>query len=291
MEKPNLERIAEVFETELRKHVFKEDLNDTYNARLKQLETIWGQIVYYQNTNGDEEFLSNYYYYPEIESLENLCKEYGLSSFYPDLRFIAFQLTRKTFVIDLHKNQKEDVLLFHRTNVELLSILSILDKYKKGITLKITRNQQKQSVTQNQDIINVINESLKDYFKKLNPITYVGSGEPPFKNWSEYIEYFTQNEKRQLNEFQTYEKGKAFLVKNAVFNLWTYLQSYTTLKAKEGSEYSNEQAEFIFSFLEKIGIIDKSKYTTSKKADNIGYYLKTYKKINPVRYVVGKAKQ
>lgn len=122
----------------------------------------------------------------------------------------------------------------------------------------------------------------------MNPITYVGSGEPPFKNWSEYIDYCTQNEKRYLNDFQTHEKDKSFLVKNIVFNLWTYLQSYTPIKANDGSQYSNEQGKFIFRFLKELGIIDKK---IAKEADVIGYYLKTYNKHQPIRYVTSKTKQ
>lgn len=55
-----------------------------------------------------------------------------------------------------------------------------------------------------------------------------------------------------------------------------YLQSFTSLKAEKGTYYSNEQARFIFEFLEIHGMIDPKLF--SRKEDTISGYLKAYQK-------------
>lgn len=283
MEKPNLERIAEVFKLDIVKHTSTEDHRIKQSADLQSLEFIWKQITHYHEVEVDEseKSLSNYYYYPEVESLRSLCDEYNVIPMYADLRFLAFELGRMFFSLNFDKNQKEFVLAFHQYNVELLSALRVLNKHKNGISIKLFRNQKDCGHLRNPKIIKVVFSALMDDFFEKNPIFYVGSGdeESPFKNRTEFIDYKLKEELASIKKFKGYEKEKAFLTKNAVFILWTYLQKHTPIKANEGSEYSNEQARFIFSFLEMFGFIDKDK-NISRKEDVIGYYLKSYKRLS-----------
>lgn len=296
MEKPNLERIAEVFKLDLVKHAFKEDTGDTFSADVTHFETIWRRIIEYnevkEEVDESEAFVARHYYYPEVESLRSLCKEYNVISSYPDLRFLAFKLGRKLFTLNLHKHQRQGTFTFHENNIELLSALSVLNKHKNGISIKLFRNQKDCGHLRNPEVVKVVFSALMEYFLKNNPILYVGSGneEPPFKDRTEFIDFKLKEESASIKEFKGYEKDKAFLTKNAVFNLWTYLQKYTPIKANEGSEYSNEQARFIFSFLEMFGFIDKEK-NISRTEDVIGYYLKSYKKTKPIRYITRKTKE
>lgn len=280
MEKPNFNKIAEVFEKDTQKSVFEHEKNiDSFTLEKNRLIRDWNAIEEWQiDDNEGVEEIAELFQYNDIIALKNLCEEYKIVTYYPDFRFLAFKFNILQKGITYVKNSKQKSKLESlNSESELLATLSMFLTHKNGISLNLVRKQKVVGSIHSKELIDVIYTAIFEHFKKndlniklgLLPMNEIDN------DWLEYINFCIYNK-----ENSTTKEEKSWHIKHCVFILWTYLQNHTPLKSQEGSDFSNKQGLFIFAFLEIIGIFDKSKKIT-KKADVVGYYLRTYRELQP----------
>lgn len=284
MEKPNFTRLANVFEKEYEKIVFEHEKDeDPIKLRIRKLERTWNRII---ESQGSNDTVDKFYKYPEIIELKDLCEDYKIGYLYADLRFIGYEFNFKLETSLEFDHNRGDIPQKHTDEIELLSVLKAFKKYNNQISVNLIRKQKVIGSIQNKELINIIESSIFEYFKK-NDLD-VRLGIHPIENedfWIGYLENRISLEKIELKKFTSFEKYKSSVVKHCVFILWVYLSNFTKLKPQEGLEYSNEQGRFIFRFLEIFDFINKDKQI-SKKEDVVGYYLRSYQKINPTRTII-----
>lgn len=278
MEKPNFDRLADVYAKDIQKSVFEYEKNiDSFSREKKRMIKQWKAIEECKTDNEGVEEIAELYKYNDIIALKNLCEEYEIGDYYPDLRFIAFDFNMIKKAIVMTKNARtKSKLESSNSESEVLSTLSTFLTHKNGISINFIRKQRVVGSINSKELLDVIYAAVLDHFKKndlnikldLIPMSEIEN------DWLQYINFCIYQKGITIKEDKTWH------IKHCVFILWTYLQYHTPLKSKEGSDFSNEQGRFIFALLEIVGIIDKTK-NVAKKADVIGYYLKTYRNLQP----------
>lgn len=256
-QKPNLERIAELILPEWAS-LNKSGFSLPHHIIQKNWENIEkGKISY-----------------PDNPHLEDLLKqnEYHLEALLPDFKFLGYYFS-KWFVagntlFSMVTNQ------IPKFEFELIQALHYLHENKQ-VEIQIKSLKKKGGILiQNPDIIQIISGSLFEYFKE-NDISFeMGKNPEDISDWGAYIKERFAEEKSRTSK-RGRKKG-IYQIKRITFFLWKYLQEYTDIKAEAGAGYSNEQARFIFSFLEIYGLIENPDLLT-RKEDIIAYYLKSYK--------------
>lgn len=256
MEKPNFERIADLLVSRNNNESISKAKEDLIKIYLDKWEWITDERLYY----------------PEYPELGKLISEYNIpENLLPDFRFIADRFLGTKGAEYSHSIMERNL----KKNYELIQALKFIIDEKKGYKIEFKSNgnlKTKLVRIENQSLIHIIEKSLFDYFKE-NEEDYSEeetekSGLEPFLNLKFEEEKGKQRKgrKRSCNNI-----GKL------AYYLQKYLQEFTEIKCKEEAGYSNEQAKFIFKFLEIFGLNNKIK-GYSNIEDNIAYHLTQYKK-------------
>ncbi|HAQ20666.1 MAG TPA: hypothetical protein DCR40_15765 [Prolixibacteraceae bacterium] len=259
MEKPNFERIAKVL-------VIDWTVPD-YRKSILSLKRNWKNI--------SEGKIS----YPENPKLKALLEKNHLENMLHDFKYMAFTYCEW---LTIEKEEKGRENLLNPIEIELLESLKLLHDFERGISLNIIRKQKTQTSIQNPKLIEVFQKSLFEYFKKYDfkflfddwyHLDYRNK-EINYSEWGDYFALRIQRYKSINIRRGRPEIGQ--VIKGIAVSLHVYLQSFTPLKAEKGTYYSNDQARFIFEFLEIHGMIDPKLF--SRKEDTISGYLKAYQK-------------
>lgn len=269
--KPNFERIAELsipkfFRGDI--DSFKEQLE----IRVNKLKEMWDDI--------EKDKIS----YPFDQNLVKLLEEKQLGTLLPDFKMMLclFCDWYKKDKVQIIKDSELDffelfqALVFLSQNNQVEIIIKSLNK-KEKITIKRPKS------------LEVIQESLLDYWHKLNnePVNLdiLHLWKPILINSLKY----KRQESLNINNFSKIFGNSLHTIKNKIFkkgrqegnyqihvisyNLWKYLQTFTDFKSDIEHSPSNEQARFIFRLLEIHGMIKNPELIT-KKEDVISYYVK-----------------
>lgn len=258
-QKPNLERIAEI--------IAPEWASDNPEALASVIES-WVNKLQKEWENIEKGKIS----YPDNPLLEEMLNEYHLELLLPDFRFLGFMFNKW---ISYNINFKSFSVQMKGFSLELIQALKLFHDFPKGITINLIRKQKIQASIQNHKLIEIIIQFLFEYFKEHD--FYLEKGKPypeEITDWGAYIQKRFTEEKARISQ-KGRKKGN-YQIKRITFFLWKYLQEYTEIKGEAGAGYSNEQARFIFSFLEIHGLIENPDLIT-RKEDIIAYYLKAYK--------------
>jgi hypothetical protein len=264
MERPNLKRIAKVFG-----YYIDEELIDFKSETFEEWNPDINEIAFTSKMISEGRIS-----YPVNPSIEDLIKKYKLEAMLPDFSLMGLYFAKwKDFDQDVNKIAVKRKGL----NIELLQTLKLLYDYKNGLSFNIIRKQKVHASIQNSILIEAISQSLFEFFKEHD--FNLSTGNPWPKDIQDWGEYFDSRINEQ--KIQTSKKGRKrgnYSVKKIIFYLWKYLQEYTEFKAEAGAGYSQEQARFIFCFLEISGLIENPKLITNQE-DFIGYHLKDYRKL------------
>lgn len=259
-QKPNFERIAGVVISEWASKN-PEAHDSVIDSWIEKLQKEWGNI--------EKGKIS----YPDNPLLEDMLKENHLEAFLPDFRFMGYLFSHwfeaiKNFQPNQFKNRIQSF------SFELIHALHyFLENNQVEIQIKSLKKKGGISI-QNPDLIQIIQESLFEYFKENSYLHSAGYNSEEISDWGEHIQESFKEIKAQVSK-----KGRKqgnYQIKRIAFFLWKYLQNNTEIRAEAGAESSREQARFIFRFLEIYGMIENPDF--SRKEDIISYYLKEYKK-------------
>lgn len=255
MEKPNLERIADLL---VRKQSY-DSVSEAKNELLKIYLDEWKGI-------SEERF-----YYPEFPELEKLISEYNIpENLIPDFRFIGSRFLHTKGDEYSHSIMQRNCI----KNYEMIQALKFIIDEKKGykIELKSKGDLKTKSVRiENQTLIHIFEKSLFDYLKEYEDISEEETEESGLIT---FVNLKFEEEKRKQRKGR--KRGSNTIGKLAYY-LQKYLQENTEIKYKEESGYSKEQLRFIFEFLNIYGLNKKVKGNPNTE-DNIAHYLNQYKK-------------
>lgn len=257
LQKPNFERIELKFKKGLSRPIYASPTKKEKSDWIKTWEAITtGKISY-----------------PDNPKLEDLLKEYNLEAFLPDFKFMGFIWTEQA---KKEKEFKEQEIIDNNIELEFLRALKFLKENTK-IQIRINSAKDNKGITINSpDLIDEIFQNLFESYKKyenLNPDGYFKYGSSPFEygiDWWKHIDIYFQRAKSLAS--QRGRRIESLIIYKIVYLLQDYLQENTEIKAEAGARYSNEQARFIFSFLEIHGLIENPELI-AKKEDTIQHYL------------------
>lgn len=265
MERPNFNKIAWILdyftdeEYEKADYCFNDiddiDSNTIYqwNDKIQELIISWADI-----SEGRID-------YPEYPELKTLLKTYDLEDILPDFRFLAF------IFLDWHTSinkPKERIEKHEKIIYELLQALIFFYKEKENFVIKIdTMNaiKVKPILIKSPELIDIIKQSLFNHlqyndfkFVKLQNYLFPKTFDEKTDNKTNWGEYF----ERRLHQYKRkyFSKGRPKRdneIKKMVLTIQSYLESFTQLKAKAEATYSNDQARFIFRFLEIFDLVKK----------------------------------
>lgn len=323
MEKPNFERISriEIIETgvyayDLINSLSSEDWKEVLSGKIyfpnnpllegflksheEELQDIFeGKITFSKGRTSEElkegyetqwkDILEGVIYYPELPKLESLLKEYGLEDLFADFRYMGFTFSEWVlFEKELNPISQE----FHSFELEKLKAIEFLMKENGNLKFEIKSVAKKKSVSiQNTKFVDILKQSIIDYFKnnemkfdheQLKIVPLLTTINAQSFDWQKYIE-----SRLAIQKSIILKRGRPASELNRhkiVRFLMYYLQVYTHLKYSRGATYSNEQARFIYSFMEIFGLIEKSEERSSKE-EIIAYYLKTIPNIPSARRI------
>lgn len=289
MEKPDFNRISWVLDYFTEKELEKVDFcfNDIediayqnmaeWNDQIIDLMIQWDKIAEEKNPN------------PQYSLLEILLSENHMTDLLSDFKLLAYIFTEWME----GKEDNESIRNKKNKEFELLNSLKIL-LTEKDITLKILRKHNSNDQIKSPELIEVIKQSLIEYFKKndneykfmyLNEFLFRGLIEIPKFDETDSENYFES----RIQKYKRQNIKRGAVVKHSdtinkmVQKLHLYLESFTRLKAKPNSVYSNEQVRFIFRFLEIFNLIEKPS-KGSNEADYIAnnFLIKNRKKKPPL---------
>ena len=258
-QKPNFENFIVMLlggETEYPNNI--ERIEQVRNGILKEWELEWdaildGEIPYTQNLK-----------------LFDLLKDNQLEDFIVDFSFLGYKISEYINEnMDYRKTMDDE----DKMELELLEALKILYEPKEEIILRFHGRKNKTSIS-NPELIKMIKESFLDILKKIE--YHLQDFPDDDSKWCEYISHKIESQKFNLSFFKG-RKEKNPEYKHTINWLQRYLEYNTQYKSNSDKLYSNEQARFIYNFLDIHGLIEDSKEKMNKE-DIIGYYIKSEKK-------------
>lgn len=257
-QKPNFERFIKML-------IGGETVSPDYTQRfahirnniLKEWELEWEAIL-----NGEIPYTEN-------AKLIDLLKENKLESLFVDFRFLGFKISE--YINDgrdyITKVDSED-----KMDLELLKALKILNDPKEDIKIKFYGKQNTTSIL-NPSLVEMIKEKLLEILKETD--VHFQDYPDDHSKWHEFISRRIESHKFN-SSFNKGRKEKNPEIKRTTSWLHRYLEYNTPLKTRPGKIYSNEQARFIYNFLDIYGLIEDSEEKINKE-DVIGYYIKAEK--------------
>lgn len=263
MERPNFDRfIGMLMGDDLDYPLNVEKIEKRKDGIVKDWEIDW------------EEIRDGVILWPENPRLKDLLNKYHLLDFINDFHLLGYIISERINESwDYHKECERD----DQFDKELHEVLYLLSNSIGDMRIKFI-GRRRQVQIENCEMIEIIKESL--FFHLINCTDHKIRGFPALEDKQKWNDYYT----RVLNAHKVNSKllGRGRKENNPEYKKITnwlrrYLEYNTHLKTEPGKFYSNEQAKFIFEFLEIYGLL-KEYDLTSNKADVIGHYLKSEKK-------------